>query len=260
MPSAQYDVFRQLHFQPQPLLLPNAWDARSAAACEAAGFAAVGTSSAAMASMLGYADGEQLPFAQLSYLVGRICASTALPVTVDLEGGHSRDPHHIAAHMRELVKLGVAGVNLEDSVTEAGQRRLLAPAAFADMLRAVRGLLYEAQVPLFINVRTDTYLLPAADNPRPATLRRLQLYEQAGADGLFVPGLTSLDDITAISRATSLPLNVMALPHLPELAELRAAGVRRVSMGNFLFEAVAAHQLQLSRHVQQQRSLAQLFA
>ncbi|UYZ64209.1 isocitrate lyase/PEP mutase family protein [Hymenobacter weizhouensis] len=254
-----YHRFRQLHFQPQPLLLPNAWDARSAAACEAAGFAAVGTSSAAIASLLGYADGEQLSFPELRYIVSRICASTTLPVTVDIEGGYSRDPARIGAHVQELAALGVVGVNLEDSVTEGGQRQLLDPAAFAATLRALRHHCEEQQLPMFLNVRTDTYLL-LPENQAAATRQRLARYEAAGADGLFVPGLTDLAEISALCRATALPINVMALPGLPDVAALAAAGVRRISMGNFLFEAVAARQQALARHIWQQGSLAPLFA
>ncbi|TGE28741.1 isocitrate lyase/PEP mutase family protein [Hymenobacter metallicola] len=259
MPMTPTQHFRQLHQQSQPLLLPNAWDARSAAACQTAGFTAIGTSSAAMASMLGYADGEQLPFAKLRYLVSRICASTTLPVSVDLEGGYSRDPAQIAAHVRELAALGVVGINLEDSVVVAGQRQLLEPATFADTLRVLRSHCARQQLDIFINVRTDTYLLPA-EQPVRATLERLHYYEAAGADGLFVPGLTNLAHINELCRATALPVNVMALPNLPALEALAAAGVRRVSLGNFLYEAAATHQQRLSHQIRQERSLTALFA
>ncbi|MCB2410083.1 isocitrate lyase/PEP mutase family protein [Hymenobacter lucidus] len=252
-------VFRQLHYQPQPLLLPNVWDARSAAACQAAGFAALGTSSAAIASMLGYEDGEQMPFAEMRYVVSRICASTTLPVTVDLEGGYSRSPEQIAAHVLELARLGVAGINLEDSVVSAAGRQLQPADTFADILRTVRARCRQQQLDIFLNVRTDTFLL-LITGQLAATQQRLHHYEAAGADGLFVPGLLKLADVKAVCEATSLPVNVMALPGLPEVAALAAAGVRRISMGNFLFEAVAARQLHLSQQLRQQQSLTALFA
>ncbi|TGE24510.1 isocitrate lyase/phosphoenolpyruvate mutase family protein [Hymenobacter aquaticus] len=259
MQTTAYHHFRQLHYQPAPLLLPTIWDARSAAASQALGFAAVGTSSAAVASVLGYADGEQLPFAELRYLVSRICASTTLPVSVDVEGGYSRDPARIADHIAELAALGVVGVNLEDSVDERGARRQLPAAEFAATLRTVRARLQAHGLRVFLNVRTDTYLL-GAEAPLAATLTRLAQYEAAGADGLFVPGLTDLAQTRDLCRATALPVNVMALPALPDFGALAAAGVRRISMGNFLFEALATRQQQLSRQIQHDHAFTSLFA
>ena len=259
MDSTAYQRFQQLHYQPAPLLAPI-WDARSAATSQTLGFAAVGTSSAAIASMLGYADSEQLPFAEeLRYVVSRICASTTLPVSVDLEGGYSREPAEIARHIQELAALGVAGINLEDSVSENGLRRQQEPEAFSETLRTVRRLCDEQQVAVFLNVRTDTYLL-GSENPLAATLQRLPLYEAAGADGLFVPGLTDLTETRDLCWATRLPVNVMALPGLADFVALAAAGVRRISMGNFLFEALAARQLQLGQQIQQEQAFTSLFA
>lgn len=252
--------FRQLHFQAKPLLLATIWDARSAATSQALGFAAVGTSSAAIAAMLGYPDGEQLPFAELRYLVGRICASITLPVSVDLEGGYSRHPAQIARHIQELAALGVTGINLEDSVQTAnGQRQQLPAADFAATLRNVRAELAGQQVSVFINARTDTYLLGHV-SPLADTLRRTQRYAAAGADGIFVPGLTSLADIHELCQATTLPVNVMALPDLPDVGALAAAGVRRISMGNFLFEALTARQVQLSQQIRHEQAFTALFA
>ncbi|MCB2376879.1 isocitrate lyase/phosphoenolpyruvate mutase family protein [Hymenobacter sp. BT635] len=259
MSTTVFHRFRQLHYQPAPLLLPTIWDARSAAVSQAQGFGAVGTSSAAIAGMLGYADGEQLPFAELRYIVGRICASTTLPVSVDLEGGYSRNPAQIARHIAELGALGVAGINLEDSVSEQGQRRQLPPEEFAATLRTIRALLAEQQLDVFLNVRTDTYLLGQAA-PLTATCQRLCHYEAAGADGLFVPGLTDLTETHDLCRATRLPVNVMALPALPGFGALAAAGVRRISMGSFLFEALTVRQQQLGHQIQHDQAFTSLFA
>jgi 2-methylisocitrate lyase-like PEP mutase family enzyme len=259
MDDSAYFRFCHQHQGPAPLLLATIWDARSAAVSEAQGFAAVGTSSAALAAMLGYPDGEQLPFAELRYLVGRICASTTLPVSVDLEGGYGLTPAAIAGRIAELAALGVAGINLEDSTaTPDGGRRLRPAPEFAATLRAVRAILAEQRVPVFLNVRTDTYLLPGPE-PLTDTHHRAQLYAAAGADGLFVPGLTSLPAIGELCRATPLPVNVMALPDLPAFGPLAAAGVRRISMGNFLFEALSARQQQLSQHMLQEQSFSSLF-
>ncbi|MCA8830082.1 isocitrate lyase/PEP mutase family protein [Hymenobacter pini] len=249
--------FHALHHQAEPLLLPNAWDARSAAACTVAGFAAVGTSSAAMADMLGYSDGEQLPFATLLYLVSRMRTATPLPLTVDFEGGYSRSPQQVAEHLHALLQLGVVGINLEDSVVETGQRRMRPLGDMVALMEYLRHYCAEHELAVFINLRTDTYLLPGKP-PLPETLTRAAAYAAAGADGLFVPGLTDLTDIRTLHQGTPLPLNVMALPQLPPLADLATVGIRRVSMGNFLYEAASPHSL--AQHVARTRSLTPLFA
>lgn len=228
-------TFHELHQQAAPLLLANVWDAASARRATAAGYAALGTSSAAIASALGYADGEALPFDALCYMVGRIRSASHLPLSVDAEGGYSRDPAQMAANLATLASLGVAGVNLEDSVVVNGQRQLLDSAQFADTLQQLRALLEQQQVVLFINVRTDTWLLDIAD-PLGETCLRVGRYAAAGADGLFVPGLTQPDAIHAVVAASPLPLNVMCLPGLPDFASLQAMGVKRISMGNLVFE------------------------
>ncbi|WP_426491900.1 isocitrate lyase/PEP mutase family protein [Hymenobacter sp. 102] len=257
MSAELYQRFCALHHQSEALLLPNAWDARSAAACTAAGFAAVGTSSAAMADMLAYPDGEQLPFDTLLYLVSRLRAATPLPLTVDLEGGYSPDPRQVAEHLHALLRLGVVGINIEDSVPTASGPRYLRPAAeMVALLHHLRAYCVEHQLAVFLNVRTDTYLLPIPD-PLAATQGRAAAYAAAGADGLFVPGLTDLAAMRTLHQHTALPLNVMALPQLPSLPDLAAAGVRRVSMGNFLYEA--ASPLPLARRVAESASLSPLF-
>jgi 2-methylisocitrate lyase-like PEP mutase family enzyme len=258
MSPARYQQFRQLHHTDQPLLLPNAWDARSAATLAAQGYRAVGTSSAALASALGYADGEQLPFAVLRFVAGRIGAATALPVSVDLEGGYSRDPAQVAAHVAELHALGVVGVNLEDSVVTAGQRHLRPAAEFAALLAEVKSHCQRQGIEVFVNARTDTYLL-GVPNPLTETRARAAAYAQAGADGLFVPGLADLNQIRELTAASSLPLNVMALPALPDFAALGAAGVRRLSMGNFAYEYAARQHAAVAARVRQQASFSPLF-
>lgn len=112
---------------------------------------------------------------------------------------------------------------------------------------------------MFLNARTDTYL-QGHPQPLPDTLHRTQLYAAAGADGIFVPGLTNLADIRHLCQATPLPVNLMALPNLPGFAALAAAGVRRLSMGNFLFDALGARQVQLSKQIRHEQVFTALFA
>ena len=257
MPTPNFLTFGQLHRQPAPLLLPNAWDARSAATCQSTGYPALGTSSAAIASSLGYADGEQMPFAEMLFVVRRICAATTLPVTVDVEAGYSRDPATVCAHLAQLCELGVVGINIEDSVVQNG--RALVPAAdFARTLEHLKNFCLKQGFDLFLNARTDTYLL-GGPQPLAQTQARSRAYDAAGADGLFVPGLTSLADMAALCQHTQLPVNVLCLPDLPDLEALGAAGIKRVSMGNFPFEFVMEQHEQLSATIRRERRFTALF-
>ena len=130
MDQSNYQIFKQLHHNKEPLLLPNAWDAKSSKTFQESGFQAVATSSAALANALGYEDGEQLPFDELLFIVQRICQSTKLLVSVDIEGGYSRSPSKICEHIERLSQLGVVGINFEDSIID-GQRKLLDPSSFS---------------------------------------------------------------------------------------------------------------------------------
>lgn len=236
-------TFHEYHHQSAPLILGNVWDVPSATVAEKLGFKALGTSSAAMAQMLGYPDGEKIPFAHLLLLTRRIMEHVNVPVSVDLEGGYSRNPAIIAQHICELADLGVVGINLEDSIV-ADKRQMQDPMVFAEIIAVVKANIPET---VFLNVRTDTFLLDVADKLA-ATKRRSQLYAQAGADGFFVPGLVATENITEILASTTLPLNVMCFPDLPTFAELARLGVSRISMGNFLHQS---QQEYLSQHLAQ---------
>lgn len=257
MTSSNYHVFQQLHTLPEPLLLPNVWDARSAIISQEYGFKAIATSSAAMASMLGYADGEQMPFGELLAMVKRIAAVATVPLTVDIEAGYSRNVPTICSHIQQLHELDVVGINIEDSVVDDA-RKLVDTAVFARTLEQLKTFCVNHGIDLFINARTDTYLLQVEERIVQTTAR-LQAYEAAGADGIFIPGLTDLTEIQAFSQQTSLPLNVMCMPDLPDFSDLAAVGVKRISAGNFLFESLARKQAELSTAIRQEGSFSVLF-
>ena len=226
--------FNTLHQQTTPLILCNVWDVASAKTAEKVGFNAVGTSSAAIASMLGYEDGEEMQFDELLFMVKRIASCSTLPLTVDIEAGYSDDPIITAGYIKALADVGIVGINLEDSKV-ADVRTLLSANTFADYLSKIRQQLTQEKTDIFINVRTDTFLL-AQENALVETQKRASLYQSAGADGLFVPCITSADDIQAVVSATKLPVNVMCMPDLPDFNTLSTLGVKRISMGNFLFD------------------------
>lgn len=250
--------FTALHYQEKPLVIANVWDAPSAIAAQQAGFQTLGTSSAAIANMLGYADGEGMAFEELLYIVRRIRAVSSLPLSVDMEAGYADNPEGIVAHLCQLAALGVVGVNLEDSRVINGVRTLDTPEAFSKRLSAVRSGLSAQGCPLFINARTDAFLLNLPDALN-VTLSRAACYEAGGADGLFVPCVSDVQDITALVQHTSLPLNIMCVPGLADFATLGKMGVRRISMGNAVHCAIQGTLNTLLLTLHQQQSFAGVF-
>lgn len=251
--------FTALHYQDNPLILANVWDASSAIVAQRAGYSALGTSSAALSAMLGYEDGEGMSFDELMSVVARIKAVSALPLSVDMENGFGVSAHDVVEHLQALARLGVAGVNLEDSRVNNGIRQLEDPIRFADKISAIREGLARSQTPLFLNIRTDGFLLNA-DHALAETLSRARHYQAAGADGIFVPCVTQENEIAELCRALTVPLNVMCMPDLPDFVRLTALGVRRISMGNFVHAALQAYLFTLMSGIQMQQSFKGVFA
>jgi len=233
--SPNFQTFKNLHHTDELLVLPNAWDAHSALIFQQKGSRAVATSSAAVAQSLGYADGENMPFEDYLFVVRRMLATIQIPLSVDIEMGYGATAEAIAENIRRLIDLGVAGINIEDSTITGSRRTLKDAAAFARLLGQVRNTLWSKD--LFFNIRCDTYLLNVY-NPQEETRQRLHLYETAGADGIFLPCITREEDIREAVRSTQLPLNVMYMPGLPDADKLKMLGVRRLSMGPYIFDKV----------------------
>jgi len=218
--------FAELHHGPLPLLLPNAWDVPTALAFAAAGHPAVGTTSLGVSSVLGVPDGRQgtrEPNLALAHDLVRL----PVPLSIDSEGGYSDDPGEVAAYVAELAGLGVAGVNLEDSADGA----LVAAEAFAAKVDAVK----RATPGVFLNARVDTFWM-RQEATVPATLARAAAYVDAGADGIFVPGLADPASIREITSALPVPVNVLPVDGL-SLTDLAELGVRRVSTGSLPYRA-----------------------
>jgi 2-methylisocitrate lyase-like PEP mutase family enzyme len=225
----QTDLFHKLHGGPDPLILVNAWDAASARIVERAGAKAIGTTSAGMAWTLGYADGERMPVSELLAACARICRVAGVPVTVDIERGFGSSTQAVCDVVRALIDMGVAGINIEDG-TLPGTRQLAPAEILCERIAALRQL----DARFFINARTDTYFV-ANDEPAARyedTLRRARLYASAGADGIFVPGMGSLEEIAGVAGAVTLPVNVYAgHTKAPAIEVLAGAGARRISLG-----------------------------
>ena len=244
--------FKQLH---QSLfILPNAWNPKSALHFQEQNFPAVATSSAAVANSLGYEDGEAMPFDEYLFIVRRIVASVQIPLTVDLEMGYGKNNEAIAANIKKLAELGVAGINIEDSIIQSGNRKLQHAQQFAERIAFIKN-----KANLFVNVRSDTYLLNVA-NKQSETLQRIPLYEAAGADGIFLPCISAEADITEAVNSTALPINVMCIPQLPDFETLRTLGVKRVSMGPFLFNRLYDGIAPLTQAITTTNNFSPLFA
>lgn len=231
----KFEMFTSMHKEAEPLLIGNAWDAASARAFEKKGFKAIGTSSAAVAAALGYDDGEEMSLDEYLLIIKRILASVAVPVTVDLEGGYGRSVEAICQNIHLLYNLGVSGINIEDSVVREGKRTIRQAEDFAQMLKGIVQYLQTENIRMFINVRSDSFLLGLSDALNDA-VKRASVYEETGIHGLFFPCIVRLSDIEVLTQTTHLPVNVMCMSGLPSFGDLKQAGVSRISIGPFLFD------------------------
>lgn len=240
-----------LHRPGNPLVLVNVWDAASARMVASAGAAALATSSGAMAWCAGHLDGRGETIAGLHDSVARICAvAGALPVSVDVEAGFGTSPAQVAAAVRRVMEAGAVGINLEDRVLPApgtgtgggsgSGDPLFELAAQQVRIRAARAASDALGVPLVLNARTDVYLeqVGAAEDRFRLATQRAAAYRAAGADCVFVPGVRDAETIGRLVEAIDGPLNVLAVPGTPSVAELGALGVARVSLGSWPFRAV----------------------
>nr|WP_218130555.1 isocitrate lyase/phosphoenolpyruvate mutase family protein [Lentzea jiangxiensis] len=235
MANQKATTFRSLH-DDGLLVLPNAWDAASAALVERAGAKAIATTSAGVAWSLGRRDGQGLSRAEAVGAVARIAAAVGVPVTADVEGGYD----DLAATVSEVIGAGAVGVNVEDSKDDG---TLFGISEQGERLAGVRAAAASAGLPeLLVNARIDVYLLGigAPGGRLDEVLARAAAYADAGADCLYVIGLSDLDAISHIAEASALPLNVLAFPGAPTAAEFEAAGVRRLSVGPLVAQAAYA--------------------
>jgi 2-methylisocitrate lyase-like PEP mutase family enzyme len=223
--------FAALHVKGAPLLLFNAWDAGSAKAIVEAGAKAVATSSWSVAAAQGYSDGEAIPIALAEQIVGRIAAAVDVPLTVDFEGGYSEDDGELADNIRRLIDLGIIGLNFEDRVVKGSG--LYDVERQARRIAAVRKAADQAGVDLFLNARTDVFFVGGADEAQlvASALERSKAYADAGASGLFIPGLADDAAIGRICESATLPINVMVMDGVPSNARLTELGVARISYG-----------------------------
>lgn len=255
--SSQVQKFKALHFESEPLLLGNVWNVQSARILEKQGYKALGTSSYAVAESLGYEDGENIPFDEYLFIIKRIINCTALPLSVDLESGFGHTEELVIENISALYSLGVAGINIEDSVVKNSTRTLVDTTVFAKKLEKISNNLASRNIDMFINLRCDAFLLNIPNKLEEALIR-IKAYEPH-INGIFLPGITGENDIKHIVGKTKLPLNVLGLPGLPDFNVLQQQGVKRISIGNFMNSHIYNNLEQVCFKIIENRSFSVLF-
>jgi len=227
------ETLRALHRSTAILVLPNAWDVSSAKIFEDAGFPAIATTSAGIACSLGYPDGQRIPRSEMLGMIQRIAHSVAVPVTADLEAGFATTADEMRETAQHLLATGAVGLNLEDGLRE-GTTALVQTSHHVEKIRVVRDVCRIAGVDLVINARTDIFLKAIGDagNRFAHAVHRGNAYLSAGADCVFVPGVSDANTIGELAQQIHGPINVLAIAGTPSIAELSCLGVARVTFGS----------------------------
>ncbi len=234
----QAERFLALHQGPEPLLIPNAWDAGSAKLLVALGFSAVATTSSGFAASLGRLDGYTMDDEALANAAVVVKASGAVPVSADLENGFEDEPSKVRITLLNALGVGLSGCSIED-YTGRPDDPLYDLEFAAERIEAAATIAHRGPVRMVLTGRAENFIRGRADLAD--AIARLQAYQEAGADVLYAPGLTSIDDIRAVVTSVDRPVNVLAVPNGPTVAELAEAGVRRISVGGaFAFAAYGA--------------------
>jgi 2-methylisocitrate lyase-like PEP mutase family enzyme len=225
--------FRGLHIPGKPLVLFNIWDAGSAKAVASSGAKALATGSWSVANANGFSDGERTPLALAIDNVRRIVGATQLPLTADLESGYGDAPEAVAETVRLAMDAGAVGCNLEDSFPANGKLRETVDQSAR--IRRARQVADAGSIRFFINARADIFFQQPPEQHNDAmvsaAIDRAHAYAEAGADGLFAPGLADIVLIARLVEASPLPLNIMVGELTPPLRTLAENGVARVSHG-----------------------------
>lgn len=229
--------FAQLHAGAQPLLLPNPWDAGSARLLRELGFQALATTSSGFAATLGRLDGSVSRDEALAHAAA-LAAATDLPLSADLENGYADDPEGVAETVGLAIEAGLVGCSIEDSTGKEADPIYELQDAVARVAAAAEAA-HAGRVHLVLTARAENHVHGRDDLED--TIARLRAYGEAGADVLYAPGLTRIEDIRRVVAEVGRPVNVLAYPGAPRVSELAGAGVKRVSIGGaFAFAAIDA--------------------
>jgi 2-methylisocitrate lyase-like PEP mutase family enzyme len=226
--SEKYDTFLALHHGGAPLLMPNSWDPGTAKLFAALGFQATATTSGGHAATLGRLDGNVTVDEAIEHATA-LAAATDIPLNVDFENGFAHEPAGVAANVKCVAQTGAAGVSIEDFARNDGEP-IYETAHAAERVEAAAEAAHGTGPRLVLTARAENYLHGRPDLAD--TIARLQAYQVAGADVLYAPGAGTPDEIRSIVSSVDCPVNVLALPNVPPVADLAAIGVRRISVGS----------------------------
>jgi 2-methylisocitrate lyase-like PEP mutase family enzyme len=219
--------FHELHHGYEPLLLPNPWDRGTARVFASLGFTALATTSSGFAATLGRLDGSVTRDEALAH-ASTIVEATELPVSADLENGFADEPDDVATTIALAAETGLAGCSVEDHTGRTDDP--IYPAGLAaERVAAAAEAAHRGHARLVLTARAENYLHRRRDLAD--TIARLQSFQAAGADVLYAPGLTDIDEIRQVVASVDLPVNVLTFPGAPSVPELAAVGVKRVSVG-----------------------------
>ena len=246
--KSRAERFRALHASGS-FVIANAWDGGSARILGSLGFPALATSSGAAAGMLGRLD-RQITRAESLENARVICAATELPVSADLEKGFADAPAEVAKTIRLAADAGLIGGSIEDA-TGRQDAPIFDLGFAAERIAAAADAARSLPFPFTLTARAENFLNGRADLDD--TIRRLQAYEKAGADVLFAPGLPDLAAVRAVCQAVSKPVNFMAGMRGKSftVAELTAAGVRRISLATSLYRAAMSGLIEAAREIRE---------
>ena len=235
--TGRAERFLSLHDGERPLLLPNPWDLGSARLFEWMGFDALATTSSGFAATVGRLDGSVSRGEAIAH-AGSIAAATELPVSADLEDGFAEEPDGVAETIHLALSAGLAGASIEDQ-TGRDEDPIYEIGLATERIAAAAEAARSGDERLILTARAENHLYAAAGLAD--TIARLQAYQEAGADVLYAPGLSRLEEIRELVASVERPVNVLARPKGPSVAELASVGVSRVSVGGaFAFAALGA--------------------
>jgi 2-methylisocitrate lyase-like PEP mutase family enzyme len=229
--------FRLQHQGNRLLILPNIWDALGARLMEKLGYPSVATASVATAIANGYHDGEHIPFDRLLEIVQSISSSVDIPVTVDIERGFAADNlKHLKENIRLLIEHGAVGINIEDSRPD--HKSLNSIKEQCRKIESIREVSEQTGVSLVINARTDVFLLDPGTNALADGIERGRAYKDAGADCVYPVTIGTYEAVAQFVVGVAMPVNVLLMKSIPDLKQLKAIGVARVSLGPNLLTQV----------------------
>jgi 2-methylisocitrate lyase-like PEP mutase family enzyme len=249
------DVFRNLHYTGNMLLLPKVWDPVTAALIEYCGFPAVATSGIAIAHAHGLQHGRQAPFQMVLRVLKRIVDTVEIPVSVEIDAGFSDEPGRLQENMTRVLDTGVAGVSFQDSHT--GKDHLYSIDEQCRRIALIREAAVQAGRSVFINARVDTLVYKqglADDEAIQEIITRSTAYLEAGADGIFPIFICQPDHVKMVLDNVHAPINLVTMPGIPPLNILNQMGVARFSLGPDLMNVAMSELKAFAEELQQYRT------